>query len=776
MESRVGQQFGNYRLLRLIGHGGFADVYLGEHIYIGTQAAIKLLHTQLGDREIERFRQEASMVARLEHPHIVRVLDFGVANAIPFLVMSYAPNGTLRERYPRGVILPLPTIVSYVRQVADALHYAHNERIIHRDIKPENMLLGKRHEVLLSDFGIALISQQSQSQSLKDLAGTVAYMAPEQIDAHPRAASDQYALGIIVYEWLSGSYPFTGTFTEIALKHATIPPPPLSRKVPGIAPALEEVVFTALAKDPARRFATVRAFAQALEAAAATVPAGGRPLEEPTALLKEQKTPVALTPVSAPPAALTPPDQPMVARSGGGRPTAFDAATPMQPGRGGATPFLGLDATSQLTDTPRPQRRARFSPRVLILLAALAVLLVGAGVLATLRFSPRPLPQRSLTPLQALASAVVHMQNGEKQAVAAYNQAVAANGSMFGLNALHTRDNPYEAILNLVRVPQVTRTWSAFARNPIYFSTAVVANGLLYIGADDGYLYAFDALTGQLRWNALAGDSLRSSPAVANGLVYVGSQDQKLYAFDARSGREVWVAATKGIIYSSPTVVDGTVYIGSYDQKLYAFDARSGHVVWTALLKGIISYTSPAVANGLVYIGSNDGRLYAFDARSGHVVWSTLTGGIIFSSPAVANGLVYVGSNDGRLHAFDARSGHRRWATLTRGQVVSSPAVANGLVYVGSKDHNLYAFNASTGHLVWVAATGDEIESSPMVAAGLVYIGSWDHKLYAFDAASGQQIWRVATRDRIYSSPLIANGVIYIGVANGEVLAFSLAH
>src|SRR5438309_4230502 len=106
MAGRIGQQFGNYRLLRLIGHGGFADVYLGEHIYMGTQAAIKVLHTQLGTHEVVRFRQEASMVARLEHPHIVRVLEFGVESTTPFLVLNYAPNGTLRERYPRGTILP----------------------------------------------------------------------------------------------------------------------------------------------------------------------------------------------------------------------------------------------------------------------------------------------------------------------------------------------------------------------------------------------------------------------------------------------------------------------------------------------------------------------------------------------------------------------------------------------------------------------------------------------------------------------------------------------
>src|SRR5436309_525221 len=142
MADRVGQQLGNYRLVHLLGYGGFAEVYLGEHIYLETQAAVKVLHTQLASNDIEQFRIEARTIAHLIHPHIVRVLEFGVEGTTPFLIMDYAPHGSLRQRHPKGSKVPLPIVVSYVKQVAPALHYAHERKLIHRDIKPENMLVG----------------------------------------------------------------------------------------------------------------------------------------------------------------------------------------------------------------------------------------------------------------------------------------------------------------------------------------------------------------------------------------------------------------------------------------------------------------------------------------------------------------------------------------------------------------------------------------------------------------------------------------------------------
>src|SRR6266566_41241 len=267
MTDRVGQQFGNYRLVSLLGQGGYAEVYLGQHVRLELQAAIKVLHTYLTGSEAEHFYQEAQTIAKLTHPSIVRVFDYDVQEGVPFLVMDYAPNGSLRRRYPKGNVVPFPQIVSSVKQVADALQYAHEQKFIHRDVKPENMLVGRQQEVLLSDFGLAALVHSTGSLSAQEAVGTLPYMAPEQIEGHPRASSDQYALAVVVYEWLCGSRPFEGSVSEMMVQHLSLPPPPLRERLPTISPEVEQVVLRALAKEPKERFASVQDFAEALEQA-----------------------------------------------------------------------------------------------------------------------------------------------------------------------------------------------------------------------------------------------------------------------------------------------------------------------------------------------------------------------------------------------------------------------------------------------------------------------------------------------------------------------------
>ncbi|MFL5587315.1 MAG: serine/threonine protein kinase [Ktedonobacteraceae bacterium] len=380
MPDLVGQQLGNYRLTQLLGRGGYAEVYLGEHVRLNTLAAIKVLLTRLASsEEVDSFQNEGRIIASLIHPHIVRVFDFDVQHDLPFMVMDYAPDGNLRKRHPKGEKLPLTTILPYVKQVADALQYAHNRRLIHRDIKPENMLLGRNGEVLLSDFGTALVAQATGYQrTLQEVIGTVSYMAPEQFQGQARPASDQYALAVVVYEWLGGDVPFHGSGTEIAIQHTMTPPPSLREKAPGISPLVEQVIMRALTKDYHQRFPGMQDFANALEQA------GNSFYSERTVAVPS------LAPGALPGTdehLLHPQSRPATPPVMKASPLAMDTVTseaahvaPPPPGQPVLTPppqYAPFSAPFSYQEKVRPRRR-RLVPLALLLLAFL--LIVGGAI------------------------------------------------------------------------------------------------------------------------------------------------------------------------------------------------------------------------------------------------------------------------------------------------------------------------------------------------------------------------------------------------------------
>nr|HET6902647.1 protein kinase [Ktedonobacteraceae bacterium] len=269
LPDRSGEQFGQYRLERLLGVGGFAEVYLGKHVKLDTFTAIKVLHTRLSVKELEAFEKEAKVIASLRHPSIVRVLDYDAQGNIPFLVMDHAPEGTMRQFHARGSRLSLPTVVKYVKQIAEALQFAHNKKIIHRDVKPENMLIESQDTIMLSDFGLAVVAQSGRSWRVQDKAGTAQYMAPEQFRGKAIPASDQYSLAVTAYEWLCGAPPFDeGNEIQLGFQHTMEPVPPMSERGAVVSEGVEQVILKALAKEPTERFGSVKEFAEALEKAA----------------------------------------------------------------------------------------------------------------------------------------------------------------------------------------------------------------------------------------------------------------------------------------------------------------------------------------------------------------------------------------------------------------------------------------------------------------------------------------------------------------------------
>lgn len=296
--SYIGKQIGSYRIIAQLDSGGFGSVYLAQHIFLSRMVAIKLLHMMhLGSFEArESFLQEARLLEALKHPHILPILDINVYSGFPYLVTEYAPNGSLRDLLKRYAPHPLPftDALTILRQVGQALTYAHHQQIIHRDLKPENILFNAQNQVLLADFGLAMVLATASINYVSN-AGTPRYMAPEQFKGAVSKESDQYALGCIAYELFTGKKPFDAADPVVLMyQHVmNLPPPPRSLN-PDLPANIEHAVLKALAKERRERHASIDAFIGALqslptfEVSQPTVPTPGEFTEQPlTSPLKE---------------------------------------------------------------------------------------------------------------------------------------------------------------------------------------------------------------------------------------------------------------------------------------------------------------------------------------------------------------------------------------------------------------------------------------------------------------------------------------------------------
>ena len=264
--SLVGQKLGKYEITELLGQGGMAAVYKGYQRDVDRYVAVKVLppHPGQDSQFVERFKLEARTIARLQHPHILPLYDYGDENDILYLVMAFAEGGSLSDRIRREP-MTLPEIQRVFDQIAGALDYAHRQNVIHRDIKPDNILIDQEGHALLADFGIVKLMEDVGPTMLTatgGLVGTPAYMSPEQAQGLPiDRRTDIYSLGIVLFEMLSGKQPFTAeTPMQVVLKHMTAPVPPLSSYNPNLPPELDAVMQHALEKEPGQRYASAREF------------------------------------------------------------------------------------------------------------------------------------------------------------------------------------------------------------------------------------------------------------------------------------------------------------------------------------------------------------------------------------------------------------------------------------------------------------------------------------------------------------------------------------
>jgi serine/threonine protein kinase len=343
-----------------------AQVYLARDVRLGRDVAVKVLDRRLADRSgfRDRFLREARVAAALDHPNIVQLFDFGEENGVLFLVMPYVSGGSLQDQLSRTP-LPMSEVVTYGSQLTDALAYAHKRHLVHRDVKPANILIHSDGRLMLSDFGLAKIldsgAQPAAARNHPD-AGTPEYMAPEQIEGRTEARSDLYGLGVVLYLFMTGRLPFTGSSSNAVMEAHLYRLPESPRRLnPEVTPALEMVIMQALAKRPEDRFATASEMGAALMAALVAGDTSPLPFASPISPL-----PYASLPPIAPSQSHTP----------------MAPMTPMTPTHSGGSGYIVESQTSasgrRSSDTtagPAPQ----FDPLLTSLSATLPAPYVGVS-------------------------------------------------------------------------------------------------------------------------------------------------------------------------------------------------------------------------------------------------------------------------------------------------------------------------------------------------------------------------------------------------------------
>ena len=304
--------------MRKLGSGGMADVYLAEDEDLGRRVAIKILNDRHANDEqfVERFRREAKNAAGLSHPNIVSIYDRGEAEGTYYIAMEYLDGRSLKELLVARGPMPIADAIAFTRQILTALRFAHRKGLVHRDIKPHNVMADADGRLKVTDFGIARAGAASQMTEAGSIIGTAQYLSPEQArGAAVDQRSDLYSVGVVLYEMLTGTVPFTGeTPVEIAMRHLSDTPQPPSTKRPEVSPDLDMIVLRALAKNPDDRFQT----AEEMDAELERVEAGGAVTAETadaaTAVLSGTALAMAPTAISRGPTAVTAPQPPYTGR------------------------------------------------------------------------------------------------------------------------------------------------------------------------------------------------------------------------------------------------------------------------------------------------------------------------------------------------------------------------------------------------------------------------------------------------------------------------------
>ena len=679
------KEFGNYEILGEIARGGVGIIYKARQRGLDRVVALKLLQggSSASQESVQRFLHEAQAAAKLQHPNIVPIHDFGTEDGMYYFTMDFVEGESLADRMARGPI-PARETLEIVRQVADALHYAHEHGVVHRDIKPGNILIDREGHVKVTDFGIAKeVNQEEQSRLTVtgQVMGTPRYMSPEQAGGHTARAdqrSDVFSLGVTLYEMLTGQPAFDAdnVFTVLHKVTSEDPPPPhrLNYKVHRDASTICE---KAMEKLPERRYGTAGEMASDIGRFLAGEPIEARPVggaERIARKLRKHWRPILLNTAIAVAVIgaaaygthvylASRPSHLRLQLALTGVAVTLDGNLVLERDLGDAiilkpgSHLLYAErepdfAPQTIKFETKPGERLTLPVSLVRRMGRIAITTTPPDAAVTI-VTPRGtrLPFRGPRVEQELPTgtyvALVHRENYLAQRIETTIEPGQTRALHFALPPINVWAVPTSG--NVLSVPAVARMNDA-------------TSGDVVAGDDSGAIYCLNGRDGVARWVFRAQDAVQAPIALADinndGVpdVIVGSVDRRLYCLNGKDGKLLWSFETGGAILGPPRLKDlngdniTDVFIGSADGFVYALSGADGRLFWKFRTQGRVESAlawQRTVTGYLLLVGSGDKTLYALNPADGSVAWKVETG-----SPLLFPMRIEDPNSNGRLVAF----------------------------------------------------------------------------------------------------------------------------
>ena len=772
MNPTASELLGKYEIIEWLSTSGIASILRARDTETGSVVVLKILHAYFAKEHeaLRIFLAEMEQVSHLRHPNIVPMHGVEHVGEDTAIVMDYVPYPTLKARKART--MPVGEVIHILKQVASALDFAQEKKILHRDIRPSNVFYDEKSgQAMLSDFGIVRLVESTHALVRTTINTPLpGYSAPEQNQGlHYNPYSDGYSLGVLAYELLTGGPPFEALTPHSVLSRQLryVPVAP-SSLVEGIPPAADEVILKALEPKPENRFATSTEFVESLVQAVgpelAQRPAVQSEAEngEEAAALLEQTT------VVAPDVDVETAERIFCPNCGTGNAASARRCSNCW-GSLVAQPVVSVEEEEKLVERYWGQLRKRKRITWIAIGAAVAMFM-GWWVFNLIETRP-PLPGPA----------------GSLTAVSGAGEWVTAQRGNF-----HTGYVPGPAF-----DPSGEVAWQFQTEGQILGAPAVV-DGLVFVGSNDRRIVALDEESGSVVWEHPLDIQPNSVPTVAGDFLYWGLRDGRIIALDYKTGDTVWTYKTGAAIYGAPTVVDGVLYVGSSDGGIYVLDALTGEERWNKITQNWV-VSSPSVDQGILVFGGQDGELYMFDANNGTLRHQVDLGSGVDNSTTIVDGIAYLATRSGTLVAFDYTQKSTafqkavwswwfqlwiwnvapipdpipglQWARRLRETVVGDMATDGSRLFVNTTDGTLRAIDLKKGTTDWETEGLGTLYSSPIVSGDTVVQTSVDGAVYGLDISNGEEKWRISVDGSVISSPVLAGDKLFVPTIEGRLIA-----